>query len=184
MQAHPPRSGSPRAGCIRGLVGRRFVLRADREAHCAYHAHEPDLGRAASKKQPAESSAIRNCDQPQRQKQTNAVLASPAVDVERMHPCFSIGCSSRPMRSSIMCSTSWASMRPVSLERSFVAPVSHLKALRASKSFGKLATLSGRHGDPGETFSECVRACTNFCKLLASCSQNLSELRGVEVYRV
>ena len=66
------------------------------------------------------SSAIRKCDQPQRQKQTNAVLASPAVDVERMHPCFSIGCSSRPMRSSIMCSTSWASMRPVSLERSFV----------------------------------------------------------------
>ena len=179
MQAHPPRSGSPRAGCIRGLVGRRCVLRADREAHCAYNAHEPDLGRAASKKQPAESSAIRNAISHRSRSRPGALLASPAVDVERMHPCFFIGCSSRPMRSSIMCSTSWASMRPVSLERSFVAPVSHLKALRASKSFGKLATLSGRHGDPGETFSECVRACTNFCKLLACCSQNLSKPRGV-----
>ena len=98
----------------------------------------------------------------------HALLASPAMDVERMHPCFSIGCSSKPMRSSIMCSTSWASLCPVSLERSFVAHVSHLKALRASKSFRKLHTLSGRHDDPGETFSECVRACTNFCKLLAS----------------
>ena len=95
-----------------------------------------------------------------------------------MRSCFFIGCSSETHAVEHHVLGLMGFIASCELECSSVAPVSHLKALRASKSFEKLATLSGRHGEPGKTFSACVRACTNFCKLLACCSQNLSKRRG------
>ena len=49
----------------------------------------------------------------------------------------------------------------------------------AYESCEKLAAWSRPHSDPGETFLTYEYARTNFCKLLASCSQNLSKRRGV-----